>query len=569
MFRPTTRIAYSIALALSLCLPFSTGAYAEPSTPVGEGNFDQSPSDEQQSPGDEQQSPTDDLEQATEQPEEQRNEGEPGTNLESAVHNPDAEAADSLLPLADPLLPPGEGVAVSGPQITRVGLNLRSGPTRSASVLKVLPTGSPLSPTGEIAGVWQEVTSRGLRGWVDATFLSPAPGVLATSTGVHLRSGAGSGFTSLTVLAKGEPVRPLGEINGAWWRVAGAGLTGWVNISYLGTVSPAPLLTSAAVNLRSGPSATTASLRVLRASSPLTSTGEVNGVWLRVRAGASQGWVHSAYLRVAPTSGWYTSTNLNVRSGPSTANTRLTTLPLGTLVNLTGSSNGRWWRVKSGSTTGWVRHDYLTRTRPTLPTPDCRQAKCIALTFDDGPGPDTARLLNILAEQRVPATFFLMGQRVSARSGVVARMAREGHEIGNHTWSHPSLVTLTDANVREQVRRADSAIHAATGRTPTLLRPPYGARNQRVDSLVGKPIILWDVDTRDWEHKRPAQTIAITLRDARRGSIVLMHDVHSTTVDAVPTLITRLRSQGYQFVTISQLFAGKRLQPGQFYYRAV
>lgn len=206
--------------------------------------------------------------------------------------------------------------------------------------------------------------------------------------------------------------------------------------------------------------------------------------------------------------------------------------------------------------------------KPPAPVkPDCRKVKCVALTFDDGPGPHTTRLLDTLAAQKVPATFFLVGQKVGSYPGVVKRMATDGHEIGNHSWDHSSLPHLSDAQIRSQVSRTDTAIKNATGRAPALLRPPYGNRNTRVDRVVGKPLILWDVDTRDWEHLSPSRTISTTLATARKGSIVLMHDVHPTTVDAVPKLIKELRAKGFTFVTVTDLFAPTKLNPGRAYYR--
>lgn len=195
---------------------------------------------------------------------------------------------------------------------------------------------------------------------------------------------------------------------------------------------------------------------------------------------------------------------------------------------------------------------------------DCAATPCVALTFDDGPGPHTARLLDLLAARKAPATFFLLGQNVARQPGLVRRMAAEGHEIGNHTWDHQQLTKLGRTGQREEVERAAAAI-AAAGATPTVFRPPYGSRNATTDAVAGAPVILWDVDTLDWKTRDTDATVAAALRDTRRGSIVLMHDIHAPTVAAVPRIIDGLRERGYTLVTVSQLLGDAR--PGVVHRR--
>jgi peptidoglycan/xylan/chitin deacetylase (PgdA/CDA1 family) len=182
----------------------------------------------------------------------------------------------------------------------------------------------------------------------------------------------------------------------------------------------------------------------------------------------------------------------------------------------------------------------------------------IALTFDDGPHPTlTPKLLDLLAARHIPATFFVIGENVAEHPDIVMRAAREGHEIGSHTWSHPNLAKMSDDTVRRQLRQTEDAIVSATGRKPTLVRPPYGsltARQKRwIHDQFGYEVILWDVDPLDW--KRPGPTIVCNriVKETRAGSIVLAHDIHSGTIAAMPAVLDQLEAKGFQFVTVSEL----------------
>lgn len=184
---------------------------------------------------------------------------------------------------------------------------------------------------------------------------------------------------------------------------------------------------------------------------------------------------------------------------------------------------------------------------------DCTVDRCVALTFDDGPGTDTERLLQTLAEKHVTATFFLVGTNVEKRPDVVRATAAGGHLLANHTWDHPQLTTLDDDAVRAELERTQEAITTATGETPTFLRPPYGDVDDRVRSIAtrtGLQVMLWNLDTLDWKTKDAAETRRRAVEGARPGSVVLMHDIHASTVDAVPGIIDDLRAQGYVLVTV-------------------
>lgn len=191
----------------------------------------------------------------------------------------------------------------------------------------------------------------------------------------------------------------------------------------------------------------------------------------------------------------------------------------------------------------------------------------VALTFDDGPGPYTDRLLNCLKKHNAAATFFLVGSSVGNYKNTVKRAYQMGCEIGSHSWSHPQLTSLDGTALAAQIQNTSRVIHSACGHNPTLLRPPYGSYNSTVASAVGMPLILWDVDTLDWKTRNVQSTIQSVMRDARDGSIVLMHDIHQPTVEAAESIIPMLQRKGYQLVTVSELakYKKKELKPGSVY----
>ena len=182
----------------------------------------------------------------------------------------------------------------------------------------------------------------------------------------------------------------------------------------------------------------------------------------------------------------------------------------------------------------------------------------IAMTFDDGPSATlTPKLLDLLAAQHIKVTFFVIGENVAEHPEIVARAAREGHEIGNHSWSHPNFAKMSQESVRSQLQRTDDAIKNATGKRPTLMRPPYGSLTDRekhwIHDEFGYQIILWDVDPYDW--KRPGPTVVRNriLKETRPGSIVLSHDIHPGTIEAMPSTLEALEAKGFKFVTVSEL----------------
>jgi peptidoglycan/xylan/chitin deacetylase (PgdA/CDA1 family) len=188
--------------------------------------------------------------------------------------------------------------------------------------------------------------------------------------------------------------------------------------------------------------------------------------------------------------------------------------------------------------------------------------KFIAMTFDDGPHPqNTPRLLDMLRARNIKATFYVIGRNVDLYPAVVRRTVAEGHEIGNHTYTHRLLSKLGDADVRQEMARTRDAISRAAGVQPRTMRPPYGgllqAQRELVHSEFGYPTILWSVDPLDWKRPGPSVVASRIISGTTPGGIVLAHDLHSSTVDAMPAALDGLLRQGYRFVTVSQLLAMK------------
>jgi peptidoglycan-N-acetylglucosamine deacetylase len=190
----------------------------------------------------------------------------------------------------------------------------------------------------------------------------------------------------------------------------------------------------------------------------------------------------------------------------------------------------------------------------------------IAMTFDDGPhAQNTPRLLEMLKKRNIKGTFFVVGQCVEEHPDVMKRIVADGHEIANHSWSHPSLSKMSEEAVSSELQRTHDIIVETTGVTPTIMRPPYGAftPSQRAwaNKKWGYKIILWDVDPLDWRYRNAARVESEILKQTVPGSIVLSHDIHKSTVDAMPETLDALANKGFKFVTVSELIAMDRPAP--------
>lgn len=191
----------------------------------------------------------------------------------------------------------------------------------------------------------------------------------------------------------------------------------------------------------------------------------------------------------------------------------------------------------------------------------------IALTFDDGPGPRTMELLAQLEKYNAHATFFMLGQKVSSYPDAIRKMQEIGCELGNHSYDHPDLSKLDAAGIQSQISQTNEGIRGIAGNGATVLRPPYGAISSTLSSNAGMPMILWNIDTLDWKTRNAQSTIDAVMKDVKDGDIILMHDIHSETIDAALQLIPKLQAEGYQLVTVSELAAskGKTLLNGETY----
>ena len=195
-----------------------------------------------------------------------------------------------------------------------------------------------------------------------------------------------------------------------------------------------------------------------------------------------------------------------------------------------------------------------------------KNRKVVALTFDDGPNPTTTnQALDTLSKYGIKATFFVLGKNVSGNEGILKRMKADGHVIGNHSWSHPVLSKLSLDDAKKQITDTEAALTKVLGSSSKLMRPPYGAITDDIRNSLDLSFIMWDVDSLDWKSKNEASILTEIQREVKNGSIILMHDIHAETVNALPKVIDYLKGQGYDFVTIPDLL-DSRLRAHQLYY---
>lgn len=193
----------------------------------------------------------------------------------------------------------------------------------------------------------------------------------------------------------------------------------------------------------------------------------------------------------------------------------------------------------------------------------------IAITYDDGPQTDSGnRIMDAYLKAGQRCTFFVVGNRISSRASEVKRMADNGFEIGNHSWSHQYLNKCDAAAIRSEVSKCNEAVQKYAGVTPAVMRLPGGNKNDTVLQNVNMPIILWNVDTRDWEHRNAQKSVDSVLSHAKDGNIILMHELYSATADATEIIVPELVKRGFQLVTVSELAAykGIQLNNNQIYY---
>jgi len=208
-------------------------------------------------------------------------------------------------------------------------------------------------------------------------------------------------------------------------------------------------------------------------------------------------------------------------------------------------------------------------SNPTLVDPS---KPMLALTFDDGPSAHTERLLDAFAAHGGKGTFYVVGNMLDGRSETLQRMAAEGHEIGGHSWNHRQLTKLSAEELTDQLMSTRAKIYSITGVDATTMRPPYGSCNDQVKAKAGElgiALINWSVDTLDWKYKNADTVYKAIMDGAKDGAIILCHDLHKTTVDAMERAIPALIAEGYQLVTVTDLLTsnGGTMNSGVLYYK--
>lgn len=193
----------------------------------------------------------------------------------------------------------------------------------------------------------------------------------------------------------------------------------------------------------------------------------------------------------------------------------------------------------------------------------------VALTFDDGPSPETTpKLLEVLTEKDVPATFFMLGMMARNNPGIVREVKKNHHEVASHTTYHQNLIRLNSDAMRSDLDESRAIFREIMGVDPLYVRPPYGNYNDEIAVATGLPLILWSVDTEDWLSKDTGAIVDTAMREVYDGAIILMHDIYPSSVEAVPVLIDAMRGAGYEFATIAEIAQarGVELTPGTAYY---
>lgn len=195
-----------------------------------------------------------------------------------------------------------------------------------------------------------------------------------------------------------------------------------------------------------------------------------------------------------------------------------------------------------------------------------KNRKVVALTFDDGPNPTTTtQALDTLSKYGIKATFFVLGKNVAGNEEILKRMKSDGHVIGNHSWSHPVLSKLSLDEAKKQITDTEAALTKVLGSSSKLMRPPYGAITDDIRNSLDLSFIMWNVDSLDWKSKNEASILTEIQREVKNGSIILMHDIHAETVNALPKVIDYLKGQGYDFVTVPEML-NSRLKSHELFY---
>ena len=201
-------------------------------------------------------------------------------------------------------------------------------------------------------------------------------------------------------------------------------------------------------------------------------------------------------------------------------------------------------------------------------SPDCSKLKCVALTMDDGPVPQTAKLLKLLRKEHAHATFFVVGMNAKRHPAIVRQMVADGNAVGNHSWDHPQFWKVSKKKIRQELARTDKLLKKLTGSRPVLVRAPFGEVDARVRAITksrGQVLVQWSVDPVDWRDRNPKLVTKRILKQARRNSIILSHDIRPTTRKAYAGIIRGLKARGFTLVTVPELL-GVHAKPGHLYF---
>ena len=467
-------------------------------------------------------------------------------------------------------------------RVTTANLNLRSGPGTSYSIIAVIPKGTQVNVIS-ISGNWAKLTYAGKQGYASISYLTKvASDKMVTTANLNMRTGPSTSYSIIRVIPNGAQVTVLSTSSG-WARVTYGGSTGYASLSYLkpvGSTTPPPatqtlMVTTANLNMRTGPSTAYSIIRVIPVGAQVNVLSTSNG-WARVTYGGSTGYASLSYLKPVGTTPppssadiRITTEELNLRSGPGTSYSIIAVMPPGAKVTVL-SVSGSWAKVTYSGKTGYAHTAYLvkegTYASSTVITKGLvsSSSKQIALTFDAGwEYATTIPLLDMLDRYGVKATFFLRAYWVRDNLTLAKEILKRGHSIQNHSLTHPHMKTMTESEIRNEFVQSTKIFKDYLGITPNLFRPPFGEYDTRVLKIAGeqgyKYTVMWSIDTIDWAETSGGVTINkdyITnkvLNNATDKDIVLMHIAYQKTVDALPRMIETLKSRGYTFKTVPQM----------------
>lgn len=362
-------------------------------------------------------------------------------------------------------------------------------------------------------------------------------------------------------LSKATPVTVISEADG-WAEIQYKTVVGYIPSEYLKSATPQYMLVQAKEEplVRVTNKQESGIKGKLHINTIVEVYGSATADFVFVKYGRLAGFVNKQAL-VKPVSKAMivkSSADLVVREIASSSSTEIGVLrknsPVKMLTNLKG-----WAFVTTDKLSGYVLTNGLVtppveKEKPVKVNPKPATDKKIALTFDDGPHPKVTRqILKTLEKYEAKATFFVVGQEVKEHPEILKAVYKAGHEIGNHTFNHEKLTTLSPEEIKQQIQSTDTLIKSTIGQRATVFRPPYGSYDETITDQLNVPNVLWTIDTLDWKHRDPEKTVLAVKERAKNESIILMHDIHQATADALDEVLETLQKQGYEFVTVSEL----------------